>query len=65
MATRRRKKHRIVRYTDRDITNLLINRERRPSWERTAHLIVAAKQRGFRGSELSAAVRFLDDTKKT
>lgn len=60
MKRKTRKTHRVVRYTDHDVIGLLTNRVNRPAWERTAHLKAAAKQRGFRGSELAAAIRFLE-----
>lgn len=58
-ALRRRYGHAVVHYSHQDIAGLLINSPRRPEWERKAHMIAAARQRGYTGGD-GGAERFLD-----
>jgi hypothetical protein len=58
-ALRRRYGRAALHYSRHDIAGLLINSPRRPEWERTAHLIAAARQHGYTGGEAGAA-SFLD-----
>lgn len=61
----RRGHARLVTYTNADIEKLLVGTGR-PAWERSAHLIAAAKQRGWAGyygrfDNASAAQTYLED----
>ncbi len=58
-ALRRRYGRAAVHYSHHDIAGLLINSPRRPAWERTAHMIAAARQRGYTGGD-AGAEKFLD-----
>lgn len=58
-ALRRRYGRAAVRYSHHDIANLLINSPRRPEWERRAHMIAAARQRGYEGADAGVDA-FLD-----
>jgi hypothetical protein len=61
-ALRRRYGRSVMRYSHQDIAGMLINSPKRPAWEREAHMVAAAKQRGYQGSatDLHGVERFLD-----
>ncbi len=61
-SSRRSGNTRVIRYSDADVVSLLVGTHR-PAWDREAHLIAAAKQRGYRGDDnnLERKIRFLEE----